>query len=143
MAYEITAVATQLVEDNRNVLFTETPVPCQKGYVIHRAGSGLITLKGACQNQCRARYIVTFGGNIAVPTGGTVGEISLAITLNGEPLASTLMEVTPAAVEEYFNVSRTTFIDVPKGCCYTISVENTSGIDISVENASLVVERVA
>lgn len=142
MAYEITANALQTVAVNKNVLFTETPVPCTKGYVLHREGSGIVTLRGIT-NQCRARYQITFGGNIAVPTGETVGEISLAIALDGEPLQTTTMTVTPAAVEEFFNVSRTTFIDVPRGCCLTVSVENVSTIPVNVENASLVVERVA
>jgi hypothetical protein len=86
---------------------------------------------------------VSFGGNIAIPTGGTVGEISVAIAIDGEPVASSEMIVTPAAVEEFFNVSREMNVDVPAGCCAQVSIENTSIDDILVENANLLVERVA
>jgi hypothetical protein len=82
--------------------------------------------------QCRARFKVTFGGNIAVPTGGTVGPISLAIAINGEAVRSTTMTVTPAAVEEFFNVFSAVFIDVPKGCCLTVSIQNISDIAVDV-----------
>ena len=86
---------------------------------------------------------ISFGGNIAIPEDGTVGPISVAIAIDGEPVASTRMIVTPAAIEEFFNVSRDVHIDVPAGCCAQISVENTSEDSILVENASLIVERVA
>jgi hypothetical protein len=84
---------------------------------------------------------VTFGGNIALPTGGTVEPISLAIALNGEPLLATTMIVTPAAVEQFSNVFSAVFIDVPRGCCSTVSVRNTSTQAIDVQNANLIVER--
>ena len=93
--------------------------------------------------QCRARYRISFGGNIAVPTGETVGAISLAISIQGEAVPSTSMIATPAAVEEFFNVYSSVFVDVPRGCCSTISVQNTSTIPIEVQNANLIVERVA
>ncbi len=85
----------------------------------------------------------TFGANIALPTGGSAGPIQLAIAINGEPVSATQMIVTPAAVGEFFNVSRTLFLNVPSGCCAQISVENTSTVAIDVQNASLIVERVA
>lgn len=109
---------------------------------MHRADSGLVTLRGLT-NQCRARFKVSFGGNIAIPTGGTVEAISLAISLDGEPIGPTTMIVTPAAVENFFNVSSDIFIDVPKGCCLTVGVRNTSIQDILVQNANLIAERVA
>lgn len=137
---EYTAVTVQTVAENQNVVFTETPV-CSRG-LFHREGSGIVTAKGNC-GQCRARYRVTFGANIAVPAGGTVGEISLAIALDGEPLGSATMIVTPAAVEEFFNVGASVFVDAPCGCCTTISVVNTSDQAILVQNANLIVERVA
>ena len=137
---EFTAAAVQTVAVNQNVLFTETPVCGGRG-IYHREGSGLVTAKGV--GQCRARYRVTFGANIAVPTGGTVEAISLAIAINGEPVAASVMTVTPAAVEEFFNVSRSIFVDAPCGCCTDISVENVSAQPILVENANLIVERVA
>ena len=146
MAVELTAPAVQTVQYGGNVLFTDTPVGCNRGYVVHRQGAGIVTLRGiGCQ---RARYKVTFGGNIAAE-GSTVAHISVAIAINGEPLPATTMTVTPAAVGDFFNVSRTTFIDVPCGCCVTIAVENVSltaagvAIPIDVQNANLVIERVA
>lgn len=111
--------------------------------MVHRNGSGLVTLRGLTNCQCRARFRVSFGGNIAIPTGGTVGPISLAIAVDGEPIASTTMIYTPAAVEQYGNVFSAIFIDVPKGCCGKVSVRNTSTIPIDVQNANLIIERVA
>lgn len=147
MSVELTAPAVQTVQFGGNVLFTDTPVGCNRGYVVHREGAGVVTLRGVgCQ---RARYKVTFGGNIAIAAGGTVDAISLAIAIAGEPLQSSIMTVTPAAVGDFFNVSRTTFIDVPCGCCVTIAVENVSTTDagaaipVDVANANLVIERVA
>lgn len=138
---EIIAVAEQTVLANQNVLFTDV-VTSGNFSISHRDGSGLITLRGNT-NQCRARYKVSFGGNIAVPTGGTVEAISIALALEGEGIASSTMIVTPAAVEEYFNVFGSMFIDVPRGCCLTVSIKNTSTQSILVQNANLIVERVA
>lgn len=138
---EYTSNALQTVALNQNVLFTDTPVSGNNS-IIHRDGSGLITLRGVT-SQCRARYKVTFGGNIAIPTGGTVEAISLAIAINGEAVQTTTMIVTPAAVEEFFNVFSAIYIDVPCGCCSQISVRNTSTQAIDVQNANLIVERVA
>ena len=138
---EITAVALQEVAENQNVLFTDTVI-CGSPSIIHRGGSGLVTLRGLT-NQCRAQYKVTFGGNIAIPTGGTVEEISLALTIDGEPLGSTLMIETPAAVEEFSNVFSAVYIAVPRGCCVTVGVRNTSAQAINVQNANLIVERIA
>lgn len=121
---EITANTIQTVNENANVLFTDTVV-CGNCSIMHRDGSGLVTLRGLT-NQCRARFRVGFGGNIAIPTGGTVGPVSLAIAVNGEPVATTTMISTPAAVEEYQNVSSAIFLDIPKGCCSQISVRNIS-----------------
>lgn len=140
MAEYVTS-ATQTVADGQNVLFTETPV-CGNCNIMHRDGSGVVTLRGS--NSCcnSARYKVTFGGNIAVATGGTVGAISVALALNGEPLYSSTATVTPAAVGEFFNVFTAAIICVPCNCCVTIAVENTSGTPIDVANANLIVERV-
>ncbi len=138
---EITANALQTVNANQNVQFTDnvTNGACS---IVHRDGSGLVTLRGNT-NQCRARFRVTFGGNIAIPTGGTVGAISLAIAIGGEAIGPTTMTVTPAAVEQFFNVYSSVFIDVPKGCCLTIGVENISTQPVLVQNANLIAERVA
>lgn len=138
---EITANAVQTVNENLNVLFTDTPISGNCS-ITHREGSGLVTLRGVT-GQCRARFKVTFGANIAIPTGGTVEPISLAIAIDGEAIATTTMIITPAAVEEYFNVFSAIYIDIPKGCCSTISVQNVSGAPILVQNANLIIERVA
>ena len=139
---EITAVALQTVAENQNVLFTETAVGSNNS-MYHRDGSGLITLRAASSTQCRARFKVSFGGNIAIPTGETVGPISLALAINGEAIASTTMIETPAAVEQFSNVFSAIFLDIPTGCCQTLSVKNISDIPIEVQNANLIVERVA
>ena len=138
---EIIANALQTVPANQNVYFTDT-VMCGGCSITHRDGSGLVTLHGNT-NQCRARFKVSFGGNIAIPTGETVGPISLAISIDGEALLSTTMTVTPAAVEQFFNVFSAVFIDVLRGCCVTISVKNINDIPVEVINANLIVERVA
>lgn len=138
---EITANAIQTVTASNNVLFTATPIPGNCS-IIYREGSGLVTLRGLTQ-QCRARFRVSFNGNIAIPTGQTVGPISLAIAAGGEPIASNIMTATPAAVEQYFNISSTVFIDVPAGCCTQISIQNDSTISVNIQNANLIVERVA
>ena len=138
---EITANALQTVAENQNVLFTDEVI-CGSCSITHRDGSGLVTLKGVT-NQCRARFKVTFGGNIAIPADGTVEAISLAISLDGEPIATTTMTVTPAAVEEFWNVFSAIFIEVPRGCCASVGVRNISTQAIDVQNANLIVERVA
>lgn len=138
---EIIANELQTVLSGANVQFTDTVVP-GKTCSMHRPGSGLVSLKGLT-DQCRARFKVTFGGNIAVPTGGTVEAISLALAIDGEAIASTTMIVTPAAVEEFFNVFGAIYLDIPRGCCSQISVKNISTQAIEVQNANLIVERVA
>ena len=138
---EVTANALQVVGIDQNVLFTETAVSGNCS-IMHREGSGIVTLRGMT-NQCRARFRITFGANIAVPTGETVGPISLAIAVSGEAIPTSSMIETPAAVEDFSNVSSVLFLDVPRGCCTQVSVENTSTIPVNVQNANLIVERVA
>lgn len=142
---EFTSNAVQTVIVGQNILFTDTAVPCTKGYVIHREGSGIVTLRGIVNNPygCFARYKVSFGANIAIPTGGTAGPISLALAIDGESVPTSSSIVTPAADDEYWNVFDSLYITVPKGCCYTIAVENTSNQDINVQNANIIVERTA
>lgn len=140
---EITANAIQSVNANNNVIFTDTPVPGSPA-IIHREGSGLVKLRGLTNCQCRARFKVFFSGNIAIPAGGTAPQqIGLAITIDGEPVNSTLMVMTPAAADRYSNVASAVYIDVPAGCCVSIGVKNNSSIAIDVANANLIVERVA
>ena len=138
---EIIANELQTVLAGANVQFTDTVVP-GKACTMHRPGSGLVSLRGLT-DQCRARYKISFGGNIAVPTGGAVGAISLAIAIDGEAIAATTMTVTPAAVEEFFNVFGVVYLDIPRGCCSQISVRNVNTQAIEVQNANLIIERVA
>lgn len=145
--------AVQLTALNTPALLNDS-IPCQKGYVLHRTGSGIITLRGIVNNPhaCFARYQVTFNGNIAVPTGGTVGAIAVALAIDGEPIRTSRAIVTPAAVEEYFNVTSTAIITVPRGCCVTVSVDPVAAVDdatvtpapyINLQNVNVDVTRIA
>ena len=154
---EFTNNPIQRVQPNQQVLLNTT-IGCPKGYVLHREGSGIVTLRGITNN-CFARYQVTFNGNIAIPEDGIApAPISVAIAIDGEPILTSRAIVTPADVspegptsENYFNVTSTAFVTVPKGCCYNVSVENTSESTdplvpapvINVQNANLVITRVA
>ena len=138
---ELTANAVQTVASNGNVLFTATAVPGSCS-IIHRQGSGLVNLRGVTQ-QCRSRFRISFGGNVALATGATVGPITLALAIDGEVNSSTSMIVTPAAVGDYFNVFSSMFLNVPRGDNYSISIKNLSGVNIDIQNANLIVERVA
>lgn len=141
---EFTYNPIQTVENDQAIIFNNS-ISCPRGYVLHDNESGIVTLRGIVNNPnaCFARYQCTFNGNIAVPTGGTVDEISIAIARSGEAIQTSRARVTPAAVENYFNVTSTTFITVARGCCPEISVENISGQPINVQNANLVITRVA
>lgn len=150
MAEYIQSPNPQNLAFGQNLLLIDS-IPCPNGYVVHRNGSGILTLRGITPN-CFARYQVTFNGNIAIPTGGTVAAIATALAIDGEPLQSSRAIVTPAAVEQYFNVTSTAIITVPRGCCYTVAVENVDAgvgdalVDqqtISVADGNLVVARIA
>ena len=148
---EYLANAIQEVALNSPILFNAS-LPCQKGYIFHEDETGVFTLRGITSN-CFARYQVTFNGNIAIPEGGAVGPIAVAITVNGEPRLTSRAIFVPAAVDEYGNVTSTAIVVVPKGCCFNMSVRYISGLTddpagvpapvISVQNASLVINRVA
>lgn len=141
---EFTYNPVQEVTAGGAVIFN-TSIGCPKRYVIHRNESGIVILRGIVNNpqSCFARYQVAFNGNIAVPAGGSAGPISLALAINGEPLLTSQAIVTPPAADQYFNVTSTAFITVPTGCCFTLAVENTSADAINVQNANLVITRVA
>lgn len=153
---EFTKNEVQSVLPNQ-VVTLNTNIGCNKGNVYHRTGSGIVTLRGNTNN-CFARYQVTFNGNVAIPSTGTVGPISVSLALDGEPLLTSRSIVTPAAVAEepptqnnFFNVTSTAIITVPRGCCVNVSVENTSegatatavAPTILVQNANLTVSRIA
>lgn len=142
---EYVANAVQPVLAGQNVLFTDDIVPCNRGYVIHREGSGIFTLRSVVNNPsaCFARYLIFFGGNVAIPEDGTVGEISLAIALNGEVLPTSEALFTPAAVNQYGNVNVFAYVTVPKGCCFTAAIRNAGTATINVANANLAITRVA
>ena len=153
---EFTKNEVQSVLPNQ-VVTLNTTIGCNKGYVYHRNGSGIVTLRGITPN-CFARYQVTFNGNIAVPSTSTVGPISVSVAIDGEAILTSRAIVTPAAVaaepptqDNFFNVTSTAIVDIPKGCCANISVENTSegatltavAPTILVQNANLTVTRIA
>lgn len=143
MAAEYSAIATQVVAENENILFLDGDRACRKGYVTHRSGSGIFRLKGA-SNTCKTIYKVQFNANIAVATGGTVGAISVALQEDGETIGNAVATVVPAAIGDFFNVSLATFIVIPCGCCVTVSVENISdGTAIDVTNANIIIDRIA
>ena len=144
---EYTSNALQTVNPGETIIFTESPVPCTRGLVRHRDDTGSFLLTGYVPyNSCGCRasaanYLVDFGANIAIPTGGTVEAISVAITIDGNTIPASTMIVTPAAVEEFWNVSRAINAQIWRGCCETISVRNTSAQPILVQNANIIISR--
>lgn len=129
------------VAAGQNVPLTETAV-AGKGCIVHREGAGIVTLRGIT-NQCKSRYKVSFGANIAIPAGGTVEAITAALAINGEPLTSATATVTPAAAGNFFNIFVAAFIEVPRGCCVTVAAENTSTQAILFDNSNFIAERVS
>ena len=140
---EYSYIPAQTVPVRENIIFSEGARCCKKGFIQHRDNSGLFFLKGS--SGCnKAMYKVTFDGNIAVAAGGTLEPISVALTINGEQLGNAVAIITPAAIGDLWNVSISTFIDIPCGCCVTVSAENTSAnTAITVQNANIIFERVA
>ena len=139
----------QTINPGESAIFSVTEVPCTRGFVRHREGTGNFLFSGyvynragcRCCSQKTANYMVEFGANIAIPTGGTVGEISVAITIDGATIPSSQMRATPAAVEEYQNVSVAKVVDVFKGCCQTVTIRNISDQPILMQNANIVISR--
>ena len=146
---EFSANAVQTVNPGETIIFTENPVPCNRGLIRHRDDTGTFLLKGyvprqfgcPCRRQQSANYLVDFGANIAVPTGGTVGAISVAITIDGSTVPASTMTVTPAAVNQFFNVSRAINAGIFAGCCESVAVRNTSDQPILVQNANIIFSR--
>ncbi len=132
---EFTYNAVQVVQPNQPVILN-TALACRRGLVLHRNESGIVTLRGG------KRYQVTFNGNIAVPEGETVGKISVALAIDGEPVLTSNAVFTPSAVDEYGNVTSTDIVPVPCGCCINVSVENTGETPINVQNANLTITKV-
>ena len=151
MAAEYLANAVQEVALNAPVIFSAS-IPCTRGYVYHEDDTGIFILRGITNGQCFATYQVTFNGNIAIPEGGTVTPVAVSIVVNGEPRLTSRAIFTPAAVEQYGNVTSTAIIKVPKGCCFSLSVDAvpattdptvTPAPVIEVQNANLTVSRIA
>ena len=151
MAAEYLANAVQEVSLNAPIIFSAS-IPCNRGYVYHEDETGIFILRGITSNQCFATYQVTFNGNIAIPVGGTAVPIAVAITVNGEPRLTSRAIFEPTAIDTYGNVTSTAIIKVPKGCCFSLSVESvpassdptiTPAPIIEVQNANFVVNRIA
>ena len=142
---EFTSNAVQTVNSGQDVLFTEDIIECNRGNVIHRQGSGLFTLRGNVNNPsgCFARYWVDCGCNIAIPTGGTVEPIQISLAINGEALPASTAIVTPAAVGDFWNINVFAYVTVPRCCCFTVAVQNSSTQVIEVQNANIVINRTA
>ena len=153
MAAEYLANPVQSVDINTPVIL-DASIPCTRGYVYHENGTGVFLLRGITNSQCYATYQVVFNGNIALPTeAAAIVPIAIAIAVNGEPRLTSRAIYTPAAVDEYGNVTSTAIIKVPKGCCFSMSIDAVSGITndpatdpatvIEVQNANLTIDRIA
>lgn len=141
---EYSAIAVQTVNPGESAVYTATTVPCNAGVIQHGDGtpnfllSGYVPNNGGCcccnrQNQ-RAEYDMYVGVNIAIPTGGTVGQIAIAVAVDGATLGYSEMDVTPAAVEQYFHVSNKITVPIFRGCCQTVTVRNISDQPILMKN---------
>lgn len=154
MAEYLTRDAVETVALGSAIPFIDS-IPCNKGYIYHQSGTGIFVLRGIVNNSCGcfARYNVEFTGNIAIPEGGAVTPIATAIVVSGEERIGSRSIFTPAAVDEYGNVTSRATVDVPRGCCFTVAVEYVNGIVddpatvptplISVIDGSLSITRVA
>ena len=154
-------MAEYLTRDAVETVALNAPIPlidsirCNKGYVFHQNGSGILVLRGIVNNPsaCFARYIVEFTGNVAIPTEGSLTPIATAITVSGEERIGSRSIFTPAAVDQYGSVTSRAVVDVPRGCCFTVAAEYVNGtVDdptvvptplINVIDGSLSVTRVA
>lgn len=154
MAEYLTRDTIESVALNNAIPFLDS-IPCNKGYVYHQSGTGIFVLRGIVNNSCSnfARYNLEFTGNISIPEGGEVTPIATAIVVSGEQRIGSRSIYTPAAVDEYGNVTSRATVNVPRGCCFTVSVEYVSGIVddptvtptplINVIDGSLSITRVA
>lgn len=153
MAAEYLANAPQTVALNAPAVFTAS-IPCTKGYVYHEDETGIFILRGIvnCPSNCFATYRVTYNGNVAIPEEGEVTPIAVAITVNGEPRLTSRAIYTPAAVDEFGNLTSTAIVKIPRGCCFSLSVDYVQATDdptipptplITVQNSNLVIDRIA
>lgn len=153
MAAEYLANAVQTVALNSPIVFTAS-IPCTKGYVYHEDETGIFILRGIVNNcyNCFATYRVTYNGNIALPEGADVVPIAVSLVVGGEPRPTSRAIITPAAAEEYGNVTSTAIIKVPRGCCFSLAVEPVPATSdptvtpapfIDVQNSNIVIDRIA
>lgn len=148
MGAEYSANAVQTVQPGASVIFTESPVPCNRGLVYHRDGSGLFRLANKFLRQnimnCWRRnsnYAVAFHANIAIPEGQTAPDegIQLAVAIDGEIDPSSIMISDVTVVGDFDNVGAEVIVTVPYLCgCSTVSVRNTSSIPVLVQNANII-----
>lgn len=144
MAVEYSYPTAQTVAVDENILFLNGGRCCKKGLIVHSDNSGIFRIKSGGNGCGKAIYKVNFGANIAIAEGGTVEPITVALTQNGEVLSNTIRTVTPVAIGDLWSVSFETFVDVPCGCCDTITVRNISDTtEIDVVNANIIIDRVA
>ena len=145
-------VLGQEVALNNPIIFTSSPIPCNKGCVVHEDGTGNFILRGVTNN-CFARYQLVYSGNVSIPEGGAVTAVGLAISVNGETRPSSLAIYTPQAVDEQGNLTCTAIVTVPRNCCFNVSVRYVDATvgdatvtptpTIDVANSNLTVTRVA
>lgn len=146
---EYSASAVQVVQPGASIIFTDAPVPCERGFVRHRDDTGSFLLSGYVPNNggcncCRsktANYLVDFGCNVALATGATVEPISVSISLDGSAISSSTMISTPAAVGDFNNISRAINVEIWRGCCESLTVTNTGTQPIQVQNANIIFAR--
>lgn len=148
---EFVNVAQQTILLNQAAVFDES-LPNRNGLIIHEDGSGVFLLRGIVRSPYIdwARYFVIFNGNIAIPTGGTVGPIAVALAINGETRPASLAITTPAAVAQFDNVTSTATVLVPRGSSFTVSLRYVAASDtvtppasILMQNANLRIDRTA
>lgn len=143
---EYSANAAQTVAAGSSVIFTTSPVPCDRGFIQHRDDSGSFLLRGwvppsSCCREKSAKYLCDFGCNIAVPTTGTAGEVSLVMCIDGVEIPSSLMLSTPGGEGEFNNISSSVIVEIWPGCCQTLTIKNTSSQAVTVQNANIVFSR--
>ena len=149
-------MAEYLYDNAQSVLLNQaaifdSSIPCNRGNVIHEDGTGIFILRGNTPN-CFARYQVVFNGNIALPEGATLTPIAVSLSVNGEARSTSKAIYTPAAVEQFGNVTSTAIITVPRGCCYTVALRAvpastdtivTPAPVITLQNANMTIVRTA
>ena len=140
------AVAEQVLQPGAALVFdTADFLPNQMGLIGHRnqtpeyvlSGNGYQSRGCGCCQRSSTNYLVLFSGNIAVPAGGTPGEVQLSFAVDGTSLPYTIMRATPAAAEEYFNVACITSVPVWNSCCQFLTVVNSGTAPVSVREGNI------